>query len=82
MAKRGGGANPTRDSAQEAASRAIAAHESSIKALKRERDAAGHQPPATRRHRSLMLARHHEGPARECRALARGRGWRGATALV
>ena len=74
MAKRGGGANPTRDSAQEAASRAIAAHESSIKALKRELEAAGHQPPATRRHLCLMLAKHHEGLAKDYRALARGHG--------
>ncbi len=50
MAKRGGGANPTRDSGAEAASRAIAAHESSLKALKREVEAAAHQPSATRRH--------------------------------
>ncbi len=74
MAKRGGGANPTRDSAQEAASRAIAAHESSIKALKREMEAAGHQPPATRRHLCLMLAKHHEGLAKDYRALAREHG--------
>ncbi len=74
MAKRGGGANPRLDSAQAAAARAIAAHESSIKALKRELEAAGHQPPATRRHLCLMLAKHHEGLAKEYRALAREQG--------
>ncbi len=74
MAKRGGGGNPKLDSAQEAASRAIATHESSLKALKRELEAAGHQPSATRRHLCLMLAKHHEGLAKEYRALAREQG--------
>jgi hypothetical protein len=74
MAKRGGGANPTHDTGQAAASRAIAAHERSIKARKRELEVAGHQPPATRRHLCLMLARQREGLAKEYRALAREHG--------
>ena len=74
MAKRGGGANPKPDHAQAAAARAIAAHESSLKALKREVEAAGHQPPATRRHLYLMIAKHHEALAKEYRALAREQG--------
>ena len=45
MAKRGGGTNLKLDRAQEAASRAIAAHERSLQALKREVEAAGHQAP-------------------------------------
>ena len=74
MAKRGGGANPKLDRAEEAASRVIAAHESSLQALKREVEAAGPQPPATRRHLYLMLAKHHEGLAKAYRALAREHG--------
>ncbi len=74
MAQRGGGADPRLDRAQAAAARAIAAHESSIKALKRELEAAGHQPPAARRHLCLLLAKHHEGLAKDYRTLARAQG--------
>ncbi len=71
MAKRGSGVQPKLDRAVEAASRVIAARESSLQALKREVEAAGHQPLATRRHLHLMLAKHHEGLAKAYRALAR-----------
>ncbi len=58
-----------RDSLREAAERAIAEHESAIKALKRE--LAVHQPPDARRHLYQTIARHYEALAKEYKALAK-----------
>ena len=74
MAKRGSVANPTLGNAHEAAARVIAEHESSIKALKREVETAAHQTPETRRHLYHMIAKHHEGLAKEYKALAKAQG--------
>ncbi len=71
MAKQRGADNIGLDSA---AARTIAAHESSIKTLKRELETAPNQTPDSRRHLYYMIAKHYELLAKEYRALAKEHG--------